>query len=397
MLVEEFVEVKISKANIEHYISKGYEVELRDVVNVKTTDLTKGSHKKVDVKCDFCGDIVLKVFKSYLNETKNETLPSACRNCQHHKSVPTWIKKYGVDNPNKSPEIRAKTIATNIDRYGGESPTSSKAIREKIKDTNISKYGTPYYSQTEEYAEKLIDINMQKYGVPYMFQSDEFKDTSRNTQLEKYGVESYTQTDEYREYFNKRWSEFKDSERYLEWFEKREKTNMSKYGVKNVMSNPEIREKAIQSFYENGKTPVSKYQKKIHEVTGGILNYPVKGYLLDIAFPEDKIYIEYDGGGHDLQVKLGILTQEEFNKKEDIRYNKVNSSNWKEIRIINYKDKKIDITLVKDFVNYAKSFLNGENYSIRFDFDNKIVIHNLDTMISFEEFITKYKIKEAIS
>ena len=397
MLVEEYVEVKISKKNIEHYKSKGYEVNLRDVVSIKTSELTKGSHQKVNVKCDFCNTVVPKVFKAYLNETKNETLPSACRNCQHHKSIPTWIEKYGVDNPNKSPEIRAKTVATNIDRYGGKSPTSSEAIREKTKNTNIDRYGTPYYSQTDEFAERQIDINMEKYGVPYLFQSKEFKETSKETQLEKYGVESYTQTDEYKAYFDKRWSEFKDSDRYSKWFEKRENTNMSKYGVKNVMSNPEIREKAMQSFYENGKTPVSRYQKKIHETIGGTLNYPARGYLLDIAFPEDKIYIEYDGGGHNLQVKFGKLTPDEFKSKEFTRFKKLISSSWKEVRIINYKDRKIDLILVKDFVDYAKSFLVEENYSIHFDFDNELITFNHNATISFEEFFEKFNKKEAIS
>lgn len=48
--------------------------------------------------------------------------------------------------------------------------------------------------------------------------------------------------------------------------------------------------------YVNGQ-PVSKLQRRIHEMIGGELNYPVKRYRIDIAlFVDDvKIAIEYDG------------------------------------------------------------------------------------------------------
>ena len=54
---------------------------------------------------------------------------------------------------------------------------------------------------------------------------------------------------------------------------------------------------------------------------------------LDIAFPEEQIYVEYNGGGHNLQVKLGKLSEKEFKIKEIRRYQYLKSLGWKQIEI----------------------------------------------------------------
>lgn len=44
----------------------------------------------------------------------------------------------------------------------------------------------------------------------------------------------------------------------------------------------------------NGQ-PVSRVQRRLHEMIGGELNYPIKRYRIDVAFTDDKIAVEYDG------------------------------------------------------------------------------------------------------
>ena len=46
------------------------------------------------------------------------------------------------------------------------------------------------------------------------------------------------------------------------------------------------------------------------------------GYFADIMFLDYKIFCEYSGSGHFLNVKYGSLTMEEFMEKEEIRINK---------------------------------------------------------------------------
>ena len=58
----------------------------------------------------------------------------------------------------------------------------------------------------------------------------------------------------------------------------------------------------------------SKQQLYIHSLLGGELNYCTGKCFLDIAFLDEKIYLEYDGGGHDLSVKLGNMSKEEFER-----------------------------------------------------------------------------------
>ena len=74
-------------------------------------------------------------------------------------------------------------------------------------------------------------------------------------------------------------------------------TNLIKYGVTNLMKIPSIRqERAIKrqiTLYKNGNAPCSKQQRHIGNVLGGTINYPICNYALDIAFINDKIYIEY--------------------------------------------------------------------------------------------------------
>ena len=44
-------ERKVNKKNIDHYISLGYDVKLKDIIYVSPEHLSKGSTVKVKVKC----------------------------------------------------------------------------------------------------------------------------------------------------------------------------------------------------------------------------------------------------------------------------------------------------------------------------------------------------------
>ena len=75
-------------------------------------------------------------------------------------------------------------------------------------------------------------------------------------------------------------------------------------------------EKMMLKRYAYGNMPTSKQQVYIWQTTGGELNYPVGRYSLDIALVDKKIYIEYDGSGHEMMVALGALTKQQFDQRQ---------------------------------------------------------------------------------
>ena len=55
MVITKKVEIHISRSNINHY-KMFYNIKLNDTILVDVNQLTKGSHHKIKMKCDICGD-----------------------------------------------------------------------------------------------------------------------------------------------------------------------------------------------------------------------------------------------------------------------------------------------------------------------------------------------------
>ena len=66
------------------YVEKGYEfTNIGDIFYVKVEDLSKGSRIKVQVKCDYCGEIIWTVWRDYL-KCKNDKY--ACKHCRQKRT-----------------------------------------------------------------------------------------------------------------------------------------------------------------------------------------------------------------------------------------------------------------------------------------------------------------------
>ena len=89
----------------------------------------------------------------------------------------------------------------------------------------------------------------------------------------------------------------------------------------------------------------------------------------------EKLCIEYDGGWHDLNVKLGSITQKEFNQKEIIRNNIIKRNGYKQMEIISSTDKlPSDDVLLKMLSDARQYFIDYSNHSwIEFNIDNSTV------------------------
>lgn len=203
--------------------------------------------------------------------------------------------------------------------------------------------------------EKRMQTNKKRYGVYIASKSDLFKEKTRQTNLERHNAENVMHV--------------------LEIKEKLKQTNLQKYGTTCTLQVPEIKEKVLQSYYQNGTQKTSKQQIYLHNLYGGELNYPVSYYATDICFPDEKLVIEYDGGGHDLRVTLGKLTREEFDKKELIRDQIIKSEGYKILRIISYKDLLPSDTTLLQMLETARTYFSDypDHSWINFDLDSSTV------------------------
>lgn len=122
---------------------------------------------------------------------------------------------------------------------------------------------------------------------------------------------------------------------------KSKETNLKELGVEYPFQNKDILRKCTESRIANGHVILkgtSKQQLYLSELYCGIFNYSVFPYTLDIYFEKESIYLEYDGSGHFLCVKLDKLTEEEFSAKEEERSRFLKEMGFKEFRIISSDD-----------------------------------------------------------
>lgn len=139
---------------------------------------------------------------------------------------------------------------------------------------------------------------------------------------------------------------------------KMKKTVQEKYGVDNVMQLSEVREKIaltlgnkqeLETFVsENGKKyyrykgiPCSSNQLHLNKLFGGELNGYISYYPVDLLFEEEKIYLEYNGTGHNLSVKMGKISKEEQDEKEIKRYYFLKSKGYRQILFVSLTKRQL--------------------------------------------------------
>ena len=328
MLITKEVEVKISRRTKKYYQEKGYGCEYDSIISVKAEDLPPKSGTEVSVLCDYCNKQINTIKYRDYTASVNIVPKYACKNCIDKKREEVIYKKYGVFYSFDIDGVQEKIIQTNLDKYGVSNPLSSKECQLKQRNTCLEKYGVPNYRMTDECSEKIKTTCLQRYGVENPSSNSEIKEKIKNNNFKKYGVE-YT------------------------------------------LSSPIIRERIKKTLYQNKLCASSLQQIYLHNIFGGELNYPILYYNSDICLLKEKIDIEYDGGGHDLQVKLGSITQEEFNQKEIIRNNIIKHEGYKQIRIISSKDYLPSDEILLQMLDQAKEYFNTTNHTwIEYNIDS---------------------------
>lgn len=168
MLISKEVTLKWNAKIKKHYVDLGYKyTKMGDEFKVKIEDLTKGSSAKVDVICDYCGQIYQVSWYSYYKLKQKENNTDCCSNpeCTYIKSKESIKSKYGVTNVRMLDFINEKIANTNLERYGCENPFGNKEVQDKIKKYNEENYGVSYSMQRPDVIEKAKQTCLEKYGV----------------------------------------------------------------------------------------------------------------------------------------------------------------------------------------------------------------------------------------
>ena len=294
------------------------------------------------------------------------------------------IDRYGTTIPLKNSELLEKTHQTNIEKYGVATPMELEEFRIKHQEIMEEKYGVKFVSQVPKFREKQRQTCFEKYGFYNVFSSPTIQENNKKIILEKYGVDSLFKNTEIK---NKR-----DKTMMIRYgaiypiqnqqiAEKIKSTNLERYGVDNVSKSPEIKEKIAKTLYQKGNVPSSSQQLYLYNLynTSGNLkyNYPISYYHADICSPEEKFVIEYDGSGHDVQVKYGILTLEKFKQKEIVRSAVFKHNGYKTMRIISSKDKLPSDSILLQLLSITKQYFSDypQHSWITFNIDSSSIFN----------------------
>lgn len=259
---------------------------------------------------------------------------------EHLSLGSTFLVEIQCDYCEEKYEQKYKHYLKFVEKSPIKKDACSDCIGKKREESNMLVYGVKMPSALPEVREKIESTNIEIYGAPTPLQSKEWKKGFDERFLNKHGVQYPSQLPHVRKLSSKR--------------------------MKIIMSKRFPKAKTLKINKSKYRGVYSKQQVYIHSVTGGEFNKTVGTYFLDIAFPDDKIFIEFDGGGHDLGVKLGKYSKEEFQQKEKERFNFLYyERGWREIRLVSYSDRLPDRENLLGIINEAYKELQETPYMMR--------------------------------
>ena len=177
MIKETKLKINMSYRNITYYKSKGYNVSLHDIVEIKIEDVNKNSKIQITAICELCGsENKVSIYKYYKNKERHNYY--GCRKCSRKKFKLTNLDKFGVDNPMKNEEIKNKIEKTNLKKYGVKTTLLEKNTKEKRKNTLLEKYGVEEPLSSKEIRDKGKKAMLKKYGVEHYSKSNYFYDNT---------------------------------------------------------------------------------------------------------------------------------------------------------------------------------------------------------------------------
>ena len=216
----------------------------------------------------------------------------------------TCLKKYGVDNYNKTKESKEKIKQTCLEKYGVEYFWQSDECKEKIKQTCLEKYGVDSPLKSEKIRNKGKQTCLEKYGVDNPAKLEENKEKVKQTCLKKYGTISTTQCKEIRDKIKQSCLEKYGVDNPAKLEENKEKvkqTCLKKYGGLAPICDPNIKSQIKQTCLE--KYGVDNYGKSLkHKINMSTImssdemqehryNVMTKNHSFNTSKPEEELYL----------------------------------------------------------------------------------------------------------
>lgn len=103
MLLQNTVVTRWNPRTKRHYESLGYcYTGMGTTLEVSVWDLRPSSQELVLIECDFCH---VQSFKTWYEYKIKQSKFDACKGCVYNVSEKTFLKRYGVNNPNQINEF----------------------------------------------------------------------------------------------------------------------------------------------------------------------------------------------------------------------------------------------------------------------------------------------------
>ncbi len=225
MIIDEFIDIKISHKTVKHYRTLGYDCNVFDKVKIKVKDLPKSSEVRINVKCSNCESINNISYNNYINKQMKKYDFYVCKNCSIIKRKITNEKKYGVSYYSQSNDFKQKVEETSYKKWGVSNYAKTDEYKKKSKETSNKKWGVDHYLMNSDNYLKLIKTIKEKYNVNNPSKINGVNiEKRKKTNLEKYGCEHAIQNEDI----------------FLKCFKNRKKINNLYYDSKNELKFIEL-------------------------------------------------------------------------------------------------------------------------------------------------------------
>lgn len=333
-----------NKEKIEKFL--GRKVENKEELYLPVEFLSDKSTKLITIQCDYCGKVFERPWYS-IKRGRHIIPKDACSECWMKKRDESNLKKYGAITPLLNNDVRNKAKQTLFDKYGAETFMGSKKGQELVRKIMIEKYGVEKPFQNKEIKNKAVQTIIERFGEKGPLGDKETRKKIIETNKKRYGTENPMQNEKIKQRLYN--------------------SNIEKYGVPYQVVAEDFKKKRATTCsekYGNQKIGTSAQQSQLSEWYDCELNKLIGRYYADLFFDNLNIIIEYDGGGHNLSVKMGLSTQEEFDRKENIRLNYLLEQGYKVGRIYNPNDYIINEDYAEEIKNKIFDELKNKDYFI---------------------------------
>ena len=128
MILTREIDIKINESNLQYYEDLGYDLTIGENIQIPIELIPKGSHYKINCKCD---GVKYVIFKNYV-KYDNKWGEYFCRKCSEEKRKETLRRNFGVDYPIQNKKVLDKMKKTMIEKYGVDNISKKPIINDSI-------------------------------------------------------------------------------------------------------------------------------------------------------------------------------------------------------------------------------------------------------------------------